>query len=168
MWPLIVCVLQCSCFVVCGCFFFIRDVSPKNGSEVFFSHKIYEKYSLAPTLSELWHSSNRYILLCYNFVLFVIILLIHNLTVWGESCMLSGMQGFVTDSLVQLCLLWNLRKQEETRLGPLVFCVFLEGRVVFWGFWDGVWVIFLGGGACCFLLSLMYTKEGWSLTHTVN
>ncbi|XP_063202955.1 little elongation complex subunit 2 isoform X1 [Chroicocephalus ridibundus] len=35
------------------------DVSPKNGSEVFFSHEIYEKYSLAPSLSELWHLSNR-------------------------------------------------------------------------------------------------------------
>ncbi|XP_074455928.1 little elongation complex subunit 2 isoform X2 [Larus michahellis] len=40
-------------------FFIIRDVSPKNGSEVFFSHEIYEKYSLAPSLSELWHLSNR-------------------------------------------------------------------------------------------------------------
>uniref|UniRef100_A0A672U9W8 Uncharacterized protein n=1 Tax=Strigops habroptila TaxID=2489341 RepID=A0A672U9W8_STRHB len=39
----------------------IRDISPKNGSEVFFSHEIYEKYSLAPSLSELWHLSNRYI-----------------------------------------------------------------------------------------------------------
>ncbi|NXX62232.1 ICE2 protein, partial [Scopus umbretta] len=37
----------------------IRDISPKNGSEVFFSHGIYEKYSLAPSLSELWHLSNR-------------------------------------------------------------------------------------------------------------
>ncbi|NXJ87467.1 ICE2 protein, partial [Corythaixoides concolor] len=36
------------------------DISPKNGSEVFFSHEIYEKYSLAPSLSELWHFSNRY------------------------------------------------------------------------------------------------------------
>ncbi|NXJ62758.1 ICE2 protein, partial [Rostratula benghalensis] len=35
------------------------DISPKNGSEVFFSHEIYEKYSLAPSLSELWHLSNR-------------------------------------------------------------------------------------------------------------
>ncbi|NWS76405.1 ICE2 protein, partial [Crotophaga sulcirostris] len=34
------------------------DISPKNGSEVFFSHEIYEKYSLAPSLSELWHLSN--------------------------------------------------------------------------------------------------------------
>ncbi|NXO04929.1 ICE2 protein, partial [Rhinopomastus cyanomelas] len=34
-------------------------ISPKNGSEVFFSHEIYEKYSLAPSLSELWHLSNR-------------------------------------------------------------------------------------------------------------
>ncbi|NXE17694.1 ICE2 protein, partial [Ardeotis kori] len=36
------------------------DISPKNGSEVFFSREIYEKYSLAPSLSELWHLSNRY------------------------------------------------------------------------------------------------------------
>ncbi|KFR17585.1 NMDA receptor-regulated protein 2, partial [Opisthocomus hoazin] len=36
-----------------------RDISPKNGSEVFFLHEIYEKYSLAPSLSELWHLSNR-------------------------------------------------------------------------------------------------------------
>ncbi|NWR61715.1 ICE2 protein, partial [Bucorvus abyssinicus] len=36
------------------------DISPKNGSEVFFSHEIYDKYSLAPSLSELWHLSNRY------------------------------------------------------------------------------------------------------------
>ncbi|XP_061303142.1 little elongation complex subunit 2 isoform X1 [Pezoporus flaviventris] len=35
------------------------DISPKNGSEVFFSHEIYEKYSLAPSLAELWHLSNR-------------------------------------------------------------------------------------------------------------
>ncbi|NXX86829.1 ICE2 protein, partial [Urocolius indicus] len=34
-------------------------ISPKNGSEVFFSCEIYEKYSLAPSLSELWHLSNR-------------------------------------------------------------------------------------------------------------
>ncbi|XP_061856172.1 little elongation complex subunit 2 isoform X5 [Colius striatus] len=34
-------------------------ISPKNGSEVFFSREIYEKYSLAPSLSELWHLSNR-------------------------------------------------------------------------------------------------------------
>ncbi|XP_074901585.1 little elongation complex subunit 2 isoform X2 [Buteo buteo] len=36
-----------------------RDISPTNGSEVFFSHEIYEKYSLAPSVSELWHLSNR-------------------------------------------------------------------------------------------------------------
>ncbi|XP_053933182.1 little elongation complex subunit 2 isoform X2 [Cuculus canorus] len=35
------------------------DISPKNGSKVFFSHEIYEKYSLAPSLSELWHLANR-------------------------------------------------------------------------------------------------------------
>ncbi|XP_065703330.1 little elongation complex subunit 2 isoform X2 [Patagioenas fasciata] len=35
------------------------DISPKNGSEVFFSHEIYEKYSLAPNICELWHLSNR-------------------------------------------------------------------------------------------------------------
>uniref|UniRef100_A0A493TG85 Uncharacterized protein n=1 Tax=Anas platyrhynchos platyrhynchos TaxID=8840 RepID=A0A493TG85_ANAPP len=35
------------------------DIPPKNGSEVFFSHEIYEKYSLAPSLSELWNLSNR-------------------------------------------------------------------------------------------------------------
>uniref|UniRef100_A0A8C5U129 Interactor of little elongation complex ELL subunit 2 n=1 Tax=Malurus cyaneus samueli TaxID=2593467 RepID=A0A8C5U129_9PASS len=38
------------------------DVSPKNGQEVFFSHELYEKYSLSPSLSELWHLSNRYII----------------------------------------------------------------------------------------------------------
>ncbi|NXQ31677.1 ICE2 protein, partial [Alaudala cheleensis] len=37
------------------------DVSPKNGQEVFFSHELYAKYSLSPSLSELWHLSNRYI-----------------------------------------------------------------------------------------------------------
>ncbi|NXL49821.1 ICE2 protein, partial [Podilymbus podiceps] len=37
----------------------IRNIAPKNGSDVFFSRKIYEKYSLAPSLSELWHLSNR-------------------------------------------------------------------------------------------------------------
>uniref|UniRef100_A0A8C8RP08 Interactor of little elongation complex ELL subunit 2 n=1 Tax=Pelusios castaneus TaxID=367368 RepID=A0A8C8RP08_9SAUR len=37
-----------------------REVSPKNGGEVFFSRDIYEKYSLAPTLSELWILSNRH------------------------------------------------------------------------------------------------------------
>ncbi|NXC03931.1 ICE2 protein, partial [Orthonyx spaldingii] len=35
------------------------DISPKNGQEVFFSHALYDKYSLAPSLSELWHLSNR-------------------------------------------------------------------------------------------------------------
>ncbi|NWV05084.1 ICE2 protein, partial [Ptilonorhynchus violaceus] len=35
------------------------DISPKNGKEVFFSHELYEKYSLSPSLSELWHLSNR-------------------------------------------------------------------------------------------------------------
>ncbi|NWX96732.1 ICE2 protein, partial [Nothoprocta ornata] len=35
------------------------DVLPKNGTEVFFSREIYEKYSLAPSLSELWTLSNR-------------------------------------------------------------------------------------------------------------
>ncbi|NXU49024.1 ICE2 protein, partial [Turnix velox] len=35
------------------------DISPKNGSEVFFSHGICEKYSLALSLSELWQLSNR-------------------------------------------------------------------------------------------------------------
>ncbi|NXI48030.1 ICE2 protein, partial [Galbula dea] len=35
------------------------DILPKNGSEVFFSREIYEKYSLSPSLSELWHLSNR-------------------------------------------------------------------------------------------------------------
>ncbi|NXG73161.1 ICE2 protein, partial [Baryphthengus martii] len=34
-------------------------ISPKNGNEAFFSREIYEKYSLAPSLSELWHLSNR-------------------------------------------------------------------------------------------------------------
>ncbi|NXV74889.1 ICE2 protein, partial [Atlantisia rogersi] len=35
------------------------DIAPKNGSKVFFSHEIYEKYSLAPSISELWQLSNR-------------------------------------------------------------------------------------------------------------
>ncbi|NXH89498.1 ICE2 protein, partial [Edolisoma coerulescens] len=34
-------------------------IAPKNGQEVFFSHELYEKYSLSPSLSELWHLSNR-------------------------------------------------------------------------------------------------------------
>ncbi|EMP23873.1 NMDA receptor-regulated protein 2, partial [Chelonia mydas] len=37
-----------------------RNVSPKNGVEVFFSRDIYEKYSLSPTLSELWILSNKH------------------------------------------------------------------------------------------------------------
>ncbi|KFW84312.1 NMDA receptor-regulated protein 2, partial [Manacus vitellinus] len=36
-----------------------RDITPKNGKEVFFSHELYEKYSLSPSLSELWHLSRR-------------------------------------------------------------------------------------------------------------
>nr|XP_005511168.2 little elongation complex subunit 2 isoform X1 [Columba livia] len=63
MWPLIfLCIAMFFfCCFLCVCFFFIiiRDISPKNGSEVFFSHEIYEKYSLAPSISELWHLSNR-------------------------------------------------------------------------------------------------------------
>ncbi|NXF04817.1 ICE2 protein, partial [Smithornis capensis] len=35
------------------------DIPPKNGKEVFFSHELYEKYSLSPSLSELWHLSKR-------------------------------------------------------------------------------------------------------------
>ncbi|NWR86052.1 ICE2 protein, partial [Furnarius figulus] len=35
------------------------EISPKNGKEVFFSHELYEKYSLSPSLSELWHLSRR-------------------------------------------------------------------------------------------------------------
>ncbi|NWU20536.1 ICE2 protein, partial [Dyaphorophyia castanea] len=35
------------------------DIAPKNGQEVFFSRELYEKYSLSPSLSELWHLSNR-------------------------------------------------------------------------------------------------------------
>ncbi|NWI97221.1 ICE2 protein, partial [Pitta sordida] len=35
------------------------DISPKNGKEVFFSHELYEKFSLSPSLSELWHLSKR-------------------------------------------------------------------------------------------------------------
>ncbi|NXO33158.1 ICE2 protein, partial [Locustella ochotensis] len=35
------------------------DIAPKNGQEVFFSHELYEKYSLSPSLSELWRISNR-------------------------------------------------------------------------------------------------------------
>ncbi|NWU81914.1 ICE2 protein, partial [Onychorhynchus coronatus] len=36
------------------------DVTPKNGKDVFFSHELYEKYSLSPSLAELWHLSRRY------------------------------------------------------------------------------------------------------------
>ncbi|XP_075753801.1 little elongation complex subunit 2 isoform X3 [Pelodiscus sinensis] len=36
------------------------DTSPINGSEVFFSRNIYEKYSLAPTLFDLWILSNKH------------------------------------------------------------------------------------------------------------
>lgn len=46
-------------------FSFVRDVSPKNGQEVFFSHELYEKYSLSLSLSELRHLSNRYIILSF-------------------------------------------------------------------------------------------------------
>ncbi|XP_043933148.1 little elongation complex subunit 2 [Protopterus annectens] len=35
------------------------DTPPKNGTDIFFSRESYEKYSLAPTLSELWHHLNR-------------------------------------------------------------------------------------------------------------
>ncbi|NWU10525.1 ICE2 protein, partial [Cephalopterus ornatus] len=35
------------------------DITPKNGKEVFFSHELYEKYSLSPSLAELWHLSRR-------------------------------------------------------------------------------------------------------------
>ncbi|NWQ61530.1 ICE2 protein, partial [Neopipo cinnamomea] len=35
------------------------DITPKNGQEVFFSHELYEKYSLSPSLAELWHLSRR-------------------------------------------------------------------------------------------------------------
>lgn len=87
---------------VFGLFFFIiRDVSPKNGSEVFFSHEIYEKYSLAPSLSELWHLSNRYSLLLYSFVLFVIMLLIHTRTVWGKGVCYQTCKDFFRESLAQ-------------------------------------------------------------------
>ncbi|NXH49724.1 ICE2 protein, partial [Dicaeum eximium] len=34
-------------------------IPPKNGQEVFFSHELYEKYSLSLSFSELWHLSNR-------------------------------------------------------------------------------------------------------------
>ncbi|NXR33377.1 ICE2 protein, partial [Zosterops hypoxanthus] len=34
-------------------------IAPKNGQEVFFSRELYEKYSLSPSLSELWLLSNR-------------------------------------------------------------------------------------------------------------
>ncbi|NXX43957.1 ICE2 protein, partial [Tricholaema leucomelas] len=37
----------------------IRDSSPRNGSEVFFSREVYDKYSLAPSFPELWYLSNR-------------------------------------------------------------------------------------------------------------
>ncbi|NWS99154.1 ICE2 protein, partial [Mionectes macconnelli] len=37
------------------------DITPKNGKEVFFSHELYDKYSLSPSLAELWHLSRRYI-----------------------------------------------------------------------------------------------------------
>ncbi|NXG12743.1 ICE2 protein, partial [Sakesphorus luctuosus] len=35
------------------------DIAPKNGKEVFFSHELYEKYSLSPSLSDLWRLSRR-------------------------------------------------------------------------------------------------------------
>ncbi|XP_015494229.1 little elongation complex subunit 2 isoform X1 [Parus major] len=35
------------------------DIPAKNGQEVFFSHELYEKYSLSLSLSELWHLSKR-------------------------------------------------------------------------------------------------------------
>lgn len=92
MWPLIFLCVAVFCFV-----FIIRDISPKNGSEVFFSHEIYEKYSLAPSISELWQLSNRYILLSYNILLFVIMLLTPYPYCFGESRVLSGLQAFVTD-----------------------------------------------------------------------
>lgn len=57
-------------------FFIIRDIPPKNGSEVFFSHEIYEKYSLAPSLSELWNLSNRYIFFFFvHSLVFIVTLL---------------------------------------------------------------------------------------------
>uniref|UniRef100_UPI00398E8EE3 little elongation complex subunit 2-like isoform X2 n=1 Tax=Pristiophorus japonicus TaxID=55135 RepID=UPI00398E8EE3 len=40
----------------CGC---ERDVQPKNGSEEFFSHDMYNRYSMAPTFSELWEIVSR-------------------------------------------------------------------------------------------------------------
>uniref|UniRef100_A0A8C0EAP8 Uncharacterized protein n=1 Tax=Bubo bubo TaxID=30461 RepID=A0A8C0EAP8_BUBBB len=39
---------------------FELDILPKNGSEVFFSRGIYEKYSLAPSLSELWLQQEKF------------------------------------------------------------------------------------------------------------
>lgn len=131
MWPLIfLCIAMFFfCCFLCVCFFFIiiRDISPKNGSEVFFSHEIYEKYSLAPSISELWHLSNRYILLPYNILLFVIMLLTPYLTVLGKAaCYLVCKHLLLTQfsSWSVLYLLWNLRRQEESRLGPLVLPVF--------------------------------------------
>lgn len=53
------------CNIVIFNFSFVRDISPKNGQEVFFSHELYEKYSLSLSLSELWHLSNRYIILSF-------------------------------------------------------------------------------------------------------
>lgn len=90
-------------FLFCNIFIFkisfIRDIAPKNGQEVFFSRELYEKYSLSPSLSELWLLSNRYIVLpfcalCYHPV-------DTSPACFGESC-LSGTQGFVTDSWGQL------------------------------------------------------------------
>jgi len=143
-------------------FFIIRDISPKNGSEVFFLHEIYEKYSLAPSLSELWHLSNRYILLRYNFVLFVVSLLMHTLTVLGESCMLSSMHGCDSDSLVQqlVCPLPIVKPQKAGRVwvGTYGLSCLLGGGVVFWGFGDGVWVIFWG--RCLFFAFSYVPKRG--------
>uniref|UniRef100_A0A670ZKD1 Uncharacterized protein n=1 Tax=Pseudonaja textilis TaxID=8673 RepID=A0A670ZKD1_PSETE len=36
-----------------------RDIPPQNGQDVYFSRDLYEKYSLAPTLSELMSLSKR-------------------------------------------------------------------------------------------------------------
>lgn len=67
-------------------FFIIRDIPPKNGSEVFFSHEIYEKYSLAPSLSELWNLSNRYIYIFFFVHSLVFIVTLLNLYVVIVFC----------------------------------------------------------------------------------
>lgn len=64
-------------------------------------------------------------------VLFVIMLLIHALAVWRESCRLSGMQGCITDALVQqlVCALSVMKPQEDRRVWVGPSCVLGDGVV---------------------------------------